>query len=667
MIKISVIIVNYNVRAFLEQALLSVRRAGKGLAMEVFVVDNKSVDDSVAMVREKFPEVGLIANQENTGFAVANNQAIRVSRGEYVLLLNPDTVVEEDSLSKCISFMDGHDEAGGLGVKMIDGTGQYLPESKRGFPTPWVAFSKAFGLSRLFPKSRLFNRYHLGYLSQDETHEVDVLAGAFMFLRRSVLDRIGLLDEAFFMYGEDIDLSYRIVEGGYKNYYFAGTTIIHYKGESTKKGSLNYVKTFYQAMIIFGEKHFTGGRAKFFIGLMKMGIFVRAGISLVSSGVRKYYLPFLDALLMVVGMLLLKDLWSIQYFDDPHYYRPSFLYFNIPLYTAFWLLGIFFSGGYDKPLSLKRILRGVAFGTLALSAVYGFLDDSHRTSRALLLLGSVWAASGVVLLRYFTHFLHHRHFKIGKDERKNLVIVGSASESDRAKHLLYQAQVQKNIIGTVSPGIDGVGEGTRAVLSELKDLGEVVRIYRIQEIIFCSKDVRAQDIMYWMTQLGTSVDYKIIPEESLHIIGSAGKDVAGELYTIDIRFNIAMPMNSRNKRMLDLGLSVLFLCMFPFFIIVLSERRTFLSNIIQVLLNRVSWVGYSSAVGGKSSLPPLKRGVLSPLSGLGYKDMDEGTKSRLDFLYAKDYEWERDVEIIIRGWKSLGIGVGGTGAGRSKQ
>ena len=218
--RLSVIIVNYNVRHFLEQALLSVRRAMHGIDGEVWVVDNNSVDDSVRMMQEKFPDVRLIVNKTNPGFAIANNQAIRESRGEYVLLLNPDTLVEEDTFRKCLQFMDSHPDAGALGVKLIDGSGKFLPESRRGFPSPWVAFCKTFGLSTLFPHSRLFNRYYMGYLDENETHAVDVLVGAFMFIRRAALDKAGLLDETFFMYGEDIDLSYRIVQAGFQNYYF---------------------------------------------------------------------------------------------------------------------------------------------------------------------------------------------------------------------------------------------------------------------------------------------------------------------------------------------------------------------------------------------------------------------------------------------------------------
>ncbi|WP_114783729.1 glycosyltransferase family 2 protein [Botryobacter ruber] len=285
--KLSVIVVSYNVQYFLEQALSSVRDALAGIPSEIFVVDNNSTDGSVEMVAAKFPEVKLIANTGNVGFSKANNQAIEASTGEYVLLLNPDTVVQETTFRKCLAFMDEHPDAGGLGVKMIDGAGKFLPESKRGLPTPMVALCKIAGISRLFPKSRTFGRYHLGFLPPDELHEVEVLSGAFMLMRRETLDKVGLLDESFFMYGEDIDLSYRIVLGGYKNYYYPGTTIIHYKGESTHKGSLNYVLVFYKAMAIFYKKHFSHSNALFFSKLILLAIYLRAGLSVVMMPLRK--------------------------------------------------------------------------------------------------------------------------------------------------------------------------------------------------------------------------------------------------------------------------------------------------------------------------------------------------------------------------------------------
>ena len=253
---LSVIIVNYNVKQFLRECLLSVQDAAKGMEIEVWVVDNNSSDGSVSMLQTEFPEVKLIMNKENPGFSVANNQAIRQAKGEHILLLNPDTLVEKDCFQQCLSFIKQKPNCGALGVQMHDVKGQFLAESKRGFPTPWVSFCKMSGLNKLFPHSPTFNRYHLGYLNKNHNHPIDVLAGAFMWIRKTTLNKVGLLDENFFMYGEDIDLSYRIQQGGWENWYVGAVNILHYKGESTNRYSYSYIHRFYGAMKIFAKKHF---------------------------------------------------------------------------------------------------------------------------------------------------------------------------------------------------------------------------------------------------------------------------------------------------------------------------------------------------------------------------------------------------------------------------
>lgn len=253
--QLSIVIVNYNVKYFLQQCLYSVRAATQGMETDIYVVDNHSTDQSVEYLHPLFPEVTFIENPENVGFAKANNQAFRICKGEYVLMLNPDTVVGEESLRSLYFFMEEHPKAGALGLKMINGNGIFLAESKRSFPTPWVSFCKLFGLSKLFPNSPKYASYALPYLSADEQHEVDVLCGAFMLMRHEALDKVGLLDEDFFMYGEDIDLSYRFIQGGYKNYYMP-ERMLHYKGESTQKSSYRYLQRFYGAMLIFYRKHY---------------------------------------------------------------------------------------------------------------------------------------------------------------------------------------------------------------------------------------------------------------------------------------------------------------------------------------------------------------------------------------------------------------------------
>lgn len=280
--QLSIIIVNYKVPLFAEQCLASLRLASRQLQVEIFVVDNNSADGSVAYLQPLFPEVNFIAKAHNIGFACANNDALWRCKGEYVLFLNPDTIVAADALEKSLAYMQAHPRCGALGIHMMDGAGRFLPESKRGFPSPVTSLYKQLGLYKLFPKSSRFARYYMGHLPEHTTAEVDVLAGAFMLLRKSVLDTIGGFDESFFMYGEDIDLSYRIQQAGFYNVYFADASIIHFKGESTAKGSLNYVRVFYQAMQLFVQKHFQGSGAALYRGLLYLGIGMRASISAMS-------------------------------------------------------------------------------------------------------------------------------------------------------------------------------------------------------------------------------------------------------------------------------------------------------------------------------------------------------------------------------------------------
>ncbi len=649
--KLSVIIVNYNVQYFLEQALLSVREASKGLEVETFVVDNNSADHSVQLVREKFPEVILIANKDNPGFSKANNQAIREAKGEYVLLLNPDTIVAEDTFEKCVSFMDEYPDSGSLGVKMIDGAGNFLPESKRGFPSPWVAFCKTFGLSKIFPKSRLFNQYHLGFLDKNETHEIDILAGAFMMVRKSALDKIGLLDETFFMYGEDIDWSYRIQKGGYKNYYLADTQIIHYKGESTKKGSLNYVKVFYNAMIIFAKKHFTGTSAKGFVWSLQLAIYFRALLTLVSNLFKKGFMPLLDAILMVGGLVMFKDFWATNYYNEPDYYPVAFYYFNVPLYTSLWLSSIFFTGGYDERFNIRRLTRGLIVGTIMIAAVYGFLPLDLRPSRAIIAFGAVWSLISTTALRTAIHFFKYGNFNVGRNKLRNLVIVGTAQESERAFQLLQKAGIQKNYIGNVAPAET---KETDVFLGEASKLDVIVYIYKIDEIIFCLKDIAAKEVMNWMEKLGTNIDYKTVPQGSQSIIGSSSKDTTGELYTIETQFNIAGSTSRRNKRTLDFFLSLTFLLLAPVLVFYVNNSLQFFKNLFSVLIGRKSWVGYADLDKGQKDLPKIRQGILSPLDSLSIDLLDSNTIKRLNYFYAKDYTLGADFQILLKSIKRLG-------------
>lgn len=267
--QLSVIILNYNVRYFLEQCILSVQEAIRGLEAEIIVVDNNSPDDSCQMIKERFPEVILIENKENVGFPKGNNIGVERAKGEYICILNPDTVVAEDTFEKILAFARTKTDLGIIGCKLIDGTGNFLRESKRGIPSPWVAFTKISGLYKIAPSSNVFGRYYAGHLTENQTGKVAVLVGAFMVLKRELYKEVGGFDERYFMYGEDIDFSFSVLKKGLSNYYFHETSIIHYKGESTVKDG-TYMKRFQQGMELFYEKNMKS--SIFFSIFMKFGM-----------------------------------------------------------------------------------------------------------------------------------------------------------------------------------------------------------------------------------------------------------------------------------------------------------------------------------------------------------------------------------------------------------
>jgi len=646
-VQLSIIIVNYNVKHFVEQCLHSVFKALKGIEAEVFVVDNNSVDGSVALIREKFPQVILIDNKVNAGFSKANNQAIRLSKGKYVLLLNPDTVVQEDTFTKTLAFMESVPEAGGLGVKMVDGKGNFLPESKRGLPTPEVAFYKIFGLSKLFPKSKRFGRYHLTYLDKNKVHSVDVLSGAFMLLRKETLDKCGLLDEDYFMYGEDIDLSYRIVLNGYKNYYYPETCIIHYKGESTRKSSVNYVFVFYRAMAIFAKKHFSSGRAKLFSFIINFAIYLRAGISISWRLIKQLFVPLLDFTFIFFSLFAVKEFYEkqIKFTGGESTYAPHLVKWAFLAYSLIWVLSVFFSGGYDKPIKLKRIIRGVIVGMAFILIGYSLLAEEYRFSRAIILLGSVSTLLSFLVLRLAFHLFKLKGYVLWQSEHKRIAIVGSNEEYNRVASLLKETGAKTSFTGFVS--IDDAGENK---LGDIHQLNEVIEIHQIQEIIFCSKDLSSQQIISHMLQLvSAEVDFKIAPPESLSIIGSNSIDTAGDLYVIDFN-SVSKPHNKRNKRVFDLISSIILLSVFPVIMLTQKKPLHFLYNLILVLFGAKTWVGYEP--GADPRLPSIKKAVLAPYSHLNVTDFE--TKNKINLSYSKDYHVEKDLKILLRNFRQLG-------------
>ena len=544
---LSIIIVNYNVKHFLKQCLKSIEKARQNIKMEIFVVDNNSVDNSIEMLKNDFPNVKLIINNKNVGFSKANNQAIKQTKGKYILLLNPDTIIEENTLKKTIAFFENNNNVGATGVKMIDGNGNFLPESKRSLPTPAIAFYKIFGLSTLFPKSKKFGKYHLNYLDENKIHEIDVISGAFFMTRKKILDNIGLLDEDFFMYGEDIDLSYRIQKNGYKNFYLPTTSIIHYKGESTKKTSVNYIITFYKAMIIFVKKHYDKKHAHPLIFLINLAILIRASLSIIKQFFLNLTYPLIDIVIMFFSMYYLKDLWGYIRFSNQDYYNESLLVkVGIPIYISIWLMGVFLKNGYRQPIKIPNLVKGVFIGTITLLIIYGLLPENLRFSRALILLGAGTITLTLICTRYLLNLLPFRFLKIHSGQIKKIAIIGDDDETKRISKIINNTKQNIKIIGNIY-----VNKTNKLSLGNINQLQEIIIIHKLDEIIFSAKDVNAEQIIKYMSNIKSNIEIKIAPTASTFIIGSNSIHSQGTLYSLENSYKQKNPIKTFFKKYID--------------------------------------------------------------------------------------------------------------------
>lgn len=641
--QISVVIVNYNVRYFLEHCLSSVMRAAQGLEVEVFVVDNKSSDDSVSMVMEKFPEVILMANLENVGFARANNMAVQKANGKYILYLNPDTIVPEDCFSKCLEYMEQHATVGALGCRLIDGKGQFLPESKRGFPSASVAFYKITGLSSLFKHSTLFNRYHLGYLPEFEINEVDVLVGCFMFCRKEVIDQTGGFDEDYFMYGEDIDLSYKIKQAGYSNMYFPDVTVIHYKGESTAKGSMNYVKMFYKAMIIFAKKHLESGKKGAYVALIQLAIYLRAFIALISRIFSIIRLPLIDALVMMLSLLLVKNIWLSNIKPNTHYSSPMLAGF-FASYMLIWITSVYLNGGYDKPYKPSRLMRGMLIGGGITMLIYGLLPESIRFSRGITVLSALIATLAILGLRKVMQWLGVKHVESDNSAHQRVMVIGTPEEEQKVKSLLGQAFIDKKIIGSISP-FETKQPYQLGTFSQTVFMSE---LYQATELIYVQGQLGFKDIIDSIQSCGPKLEYKIHAMGHDSIIGSNSKNTAGDLYTTEVVYQIATVESKRNKRTVDVCFSLLFLILSPLCIWFVRHKQKYLYTMLMILEGEKTFVGYND-----DQFPKLKPHVLSVFRVKDETGIPSDNQEHLNWLYAKHYDAWEDVQLILEKWRTI--------------
>jgi GT2 family glycosyltransferase/lipopolysaccharide/colanic/teichoic acid biosynthesis glycosyltransferase len=683
---LSIIIVNYNVRDFLENALLSIQKAlearladGRRIDGEVFVVDNASDDGSVDLVKKKFPQAHLIANQGNLGFARANNIALVQASGRYLLLINPDTVVQEDTLKVMIDFFDANPDVGAAGCKILNPDGTLQLACRRSFPTPWASFTKTTGLSAMFPRSQLFGRYNLTYLNPDESYEVDAVSGSFMMVRHVVYEQVGGLDETFFMYGEDLDWCYRIQKAGWKIYYLHKTQIIHYKGESTKRSDIDELNRFYDAMQLFVKKHLSGSLVV--QTLLRIGIMFRKGFAFVGKVGRPLLLALVDFLLVDLCLLFGEYLWFGKLFRFPRAAYPVVL--TVP--AIVFVSSLFSLGVYtNRKPSLTPAALGVIIGFFIISSLTFFFKD-YAFSRAVVIISSGLSLALLPGWRALGHIFSRR----GREGRPRIfgrrtLIVGVENSGQEVLRKLRARLVDGyDVVGFIDINRKRLGQKIMGIgiLGSIENIGKIIRDQKVTEVIFSTDALSYADILSIISRSRErSVNFRLVPSSMEVIIGKTHIDQLDDIPLLEIEYNIDRAWNRITKRVFDLVISLfLVVVLLPYLTLqdLLKGRgrarsRESMRNLLSVVKGEMSLVGpYRNDIGTAEKANTGKRGFYlgkPGITGLAQLhprfEMIDGEVEKYNLYYAKNQSLWLDAEILV---KSLLVSVRKSKGGKHAQ
>ena len=650
MLKLSIIIVNYNVKEFVKNLLISLEKALKNFTSEIIIIDNASSDGSVEDIKNKFPTIKLIANKNNVGFGKANNQGLEIADGEYIVLLNPDTIVKENTFKNLIDFIQEKPDVGMVTCKVLNPDGTLQLACRRSFPGPWTSFTKVTGLSKLFPKSKLFARYNLTYLNENEINEVDAVSGSFMMFKKNVYNKVGGFDSRFFMYGEDLDLCYRVQSKGYKVYYVPTTEIIHYKGESTKRSSLDETKIFYEAMHLFVQKHFSSSFLVEFI--LRSAIIARRSVAFLSL----YKLPIFSA---VVDFTL----FTFALYMAEKYYRPG-SWGGFPETMKPWvyivpaLLQTLFTtivGGYKRSsISTLRVLLSLIVG-LVLSSSMTFFFKQYAFSRAVLLITYSISAVAFILWRIIVKVFFHVGVETSV-RRTRTVIVGDETQcAELAEKLKSSYTNLYSIVGFIGEKTESIGKkiGSYEVLGSLETIVKVIKDMKINRVIFTSEEISFEKMFSIVSKSDkANVEFLVAGSELDYLVGKTSVTMLDNIPLLKIHYNISGAGHRIIKIISDLLISLpILITIYPFyflanlFVNVKTDFGEFVLGIPLIFTFSRSLVGTKNYMRS-DGLYLGKQG----LTGLWYIEnfnkLNNNELEKLNIYYAKNQNIWLDLEIL---------------------
>ncbi len=663
---ISIVIVNYKVREYISNLLSSISKAKQDFNLEIFVVDNNSQDESVEFLKARFPDVHYIENDENLGFGKANNQAIKRATGKYTLIINPDTLVSEDTFSVLYKHLEANPKCGAAGCKILNPDGTFAPESKRSVPTIWSSFTKVTGLGTLFPSSRLFSEYYLNWIGEDEQARIPVLSGSFMFWRTDLLKDLSGFDERFFMYGEDIDVCYRVQETGFHIDYVPETSIIHYKGESSKKGDLRYIRVFNKALFQFFDKHHSSRYSLLFKVFIYSAIWLRALISLFISNLRLFGYIASDLILLNISVILgFLIRFQFSYEVLTNLQNLKFLWINLLASIIYVIVGSFLDLFQSKKDSISNQIKAIIVSYSGV-ALITFFAKELAFSRLALIIGLISALVLMLLFKVIQINLSKSDNKVtGKLKRLKILLVGDTEHTSGIKAKIHsRPDWNYEVIGTI--GIENQGEDE---LGELAQLKELIKTYQIDQVFFVLSSISYKDMLRQISLLQNErVVFKLIPDSMDFILGKSNVEYLESIPLVEVGLAYSKGVNQFLKRILDITIAlpcwmITWLATLPVHILNKSEKRKvkgigFFNPSIEhkwknrtvlfwnILKGEMSFVG-SPLDSGKSN-SQIKPGMTGLVQMNASRISSDKDQENYELYYLQNYSIWMDIDILLK-------------------